>query len=155
MKKTNKPIVTTANQWKIRAKNDRKNREDITRAQAFALELLDYMDATNITQVELAKKMCVSPQHVNKILRAKSNLTFETMDKIARALGVKISSPKIEPKPKVLSSKIVDAVITITRSTVRFTYETKIHSKNYNAKNPILLTSLENINPYKHTYCQI
>lgn len=76
MKKTIKPIVTTANQWKIRAKNDRKNRKSIARAQAFALELLDYMDTHNITQVGLAKKMGVSPQQVNKILRAKSNLTF-------------------------------------------------------------------------------
>lgn len=155
MKKTNTPIVTTANQWKIRAKHDRKNREEITRAQAFALELLDYMDGNKITQAKLAKKMGVSPQYVNKILRAKSNLTFETMDKIAEALGIKISSPKIETYPKVLFSETVDSVVSIIPTAVRITYETSMLSKNYNAKNPILPTRLENINPYKHTYCKI
>lgn len=92
----NSKVNRTATQWKMRAKQDRANRRSIIRAQEFALELLDYMESNNIEQIELAEKMNVSPQQVDEILRAKGNLTFDGLDKIAFALGVTISSPKIE-----------------------------------------------------------
>ena len=96
MEKSLNTIVTkTATSWKARAKKDSANRRNISRAQAFALELLDYMELHNVKQIDLAAKMKVSPQQVNKILRAKSNITFETLDKIANALQVTVSSPKI------------------------------------------------------------
>ena len=101
----NPKITKTATRWKTRAKQDRSDRRAISRAQLFALELLDYMETHKIKQKELAERMDVSPQQVNKILRAKANLTFETLDKIGDALGVVISSPKINVQANLLSKK--------------------------------------------------
>ena len=97
-KNLNSVISKTATQLKERAKKDRNQRRNISRAQAFALELLDYMEAHDLKQTQLAERMGVSPQQVNKILRAKSNLTFETLDKIADALEADIPPPKIIAK---------------------------------------------------------
>ena len=76
-KNLNTVVTKTATQWKKRAKQDRANRRNIKRSQAFALELMDYMETHNIKQIDLAEKMNVSTQQVNEILRAKANLTFK------------------------------------------------------------------------------
>lgn len=87
-KNLNSVISKTATQWKERAKKDRNQRRNISRAQAFALELLDYMEAHDLKQTQLAERMGVSPQH----------LTFETLDKIADALEADIPPRKIIAK---------------------------------------------------------
>ena len=53
-KNLNKVVTRTATKWKERARRDRSNRRNITRSQAFALELLDYMDLHEIKQIDLA-----------------------------------------------------------------------------------------------------
>src|SRR5690554_1689497 len=90
----NSIVKKTATQWKVRAKQDRGNRMKIVLAQEFALELYHFMETHNITKDELAEKLNLSLQQVNKILSAKADLTFETQDKIAIALGVTIPSKK-------------------------------------------------------------
>lgn len=89
-------VKETAKQWKVRARRDRLNRVNIIRAQDFANDLLDFMESQNITQLELAQRMGISPQQVNKILQAKADLTLETLDKIAIDLGVTISPPTVQ-----------------------------------------------------------
>ncbi len=103
-KNINKTVTKTATAWKARAKQDKSDRRTNTRAQSFALELMDYMDKNGIRQNELAQKMGVSAQQVNKILRAKSNLTFDTLDKVERALGVIITPPKIRMQETIHSA---------------------------------------------------
>ncbi|MGO1584787.1 MAG: helix-turn-helix transcriptional regulator [Mesonia sp.] len=89
-------IVTgTATEWAGQVATYKRNKKDIKRSQQFALDLMDYLEENEISQKELATGMDVSPQQVNKILRAKANLTFDTIDKIAEALGVNISTPQI------------------------------------------------------------
>ena len=96
----NKLAAGTATQWKEIASRHAENRRSIERAQEFAIDLMDYMDEHKISQKELADRMDVSPQQVNKILRAKANLTFNTLDKIEAALGITISSPQIMMQPE-------------------------------------------------------
>lgn len=154
-KNLNKVVIKTATKWKERAKKDRTNRRNITRAQAFALELLDYMDLNNIKQNELAEKMGVSAQQVSKILRAKSNLTFDTIDKIADALEVTITSPKIEKintkKQVILSSSTMQVV---HRRTSKIINEVTV-VKNMEKATPILDTRMENMEKYRYTANQI
>jgi transcriptional regulator with XRE-family HTH domain len=154
-KKLNKVVIKTATKWKERAKQDRNNRRNITRAQAFALELLDYMDLNNIKQNELAEKMGVSAQQVSKILRAKSNLTFDTIDKIGDALEVTITSPKIEKintkKQVLLPSSMMQVV---HRRTSKIINEVTV-VKNMEKATPILDTRMENMEKYRFTANQI
>jgi transcriptional regulator with XRE-family HTH domain len=150
----NKIVAKTATQWKTRAKQDRNNRKNITRAQAFALELMEYMDLHNIKQTDLANKMGVSAQQVNKILRAKANLTFETLDKIADALEVNIPAPKIK-EIKSSHSPIVHYSMQIVHRRKHKVIEENITSKRIIKQNPVLNTSMENLDSYTYTANQI
>lgn len=153
-KNLNKVITKTATQWKARAKQDRTNRRNITRAQVFALELMEYMDLHNIKQIDLANKMGVSAQQVNKILRAKANLTFETLDKIADALEVNISSPKIKTI-KSSHSPIMHYSMQIVHRRKHKVIEENLTTKIIVKRNPVLSTSMENMDPYTYTAKQI
>jgi transcriptional regulator with XRE-family HTH domain len=144
----NKKVTKTATQWKARAKEDRKNRRSITRSQKFALELMDYMDIHKIKQKDLAKKMGVTPQQVNKILRAKANLTFETLDKIEEALGVYIPAPKIRQKASVLS-KDMGSVMQVIHRAKGAKVELDITTPAVTLSNAILKTTIENMDELK------
>ncbi len=154
-KNLNKVVIKTATRWKERAKQDRANRRNISRAQAFALELMDYMDLNNIKQNELAERMGVTAQQVNKIVRAKSNLTFDTLDKIADALEVEISSPKILPTNKVLNAPVIHSKMQIVHRRKLKINEVVVSSENIVKRNPILRLNMENMNSYQYTAHQI
>jgi ribosome-binding protein aMBF1 (putative translation factor) len=53
-----------------------------------ALRVLSILDERGMSQTELAEKMGVSRQQVTKILKGEENFTFETIDKLEKALGV-------------------------------------------------------------------
>ncbi|MBC7000702.1 helix-turn-helix transcriptional regulator [Cytophaga sp. FL35] len=152
--KNNKIALKTATQWKIRAKKDRTNRKQISRSQKFALELLDYLDENNISQRELALRMDVSPQQVNKILRAKANLTFETLDKIEAALGVTLSSPTIVSRIDI-KSETIKSVMTLVHKSARKQIEPTYSRSIGSIKNSILKTNLENVENLAFTADQI
>src|SRR5690606_10052543 len=133
---------------------DRSNRREISRAQQFALDLLDYMELHKIKQIDLADKMGVTPQQVNKILRAKANLTFETLDKIADSLGATITSPRIKSNNSNYTQTVGSSMQVVHRRQSKIIQENfKISSRT--KKNPILETSFENMNPYGYTAKQI
>lgn len=154
-KNLNKVVIKTATKWKERAKQDRANRKNISRAQAFALELMDYMDLNNIKQNELAKRMGVSAQQVSKILRAKSNLTFDTLDKIAEALNVEISSPKILQTNKILNAPVIHSKMQIVHRRKQKSIDEIVLSESIIKRNPILELNMENMNSYQYTAHQI
>lgn len=152
--KKNSNRIKTATQWKVRAAENRANRKQINRAQKFALELLDYLEDHKITQKELAIRMAVSPQQVNKIIRAKANLTFETVDKVAEALGVTITSPTIVSKPKIQSLMITSSM-TLVHKAPKKEIEANFSKNIGYAKNSILETTLESVEKYAYTADQI
>ncbi|MGO3707963.1 MAG: helix-turn-helix domain-containing protein [Mesonia hippocampi] len=153
-KNLNKVVTRTATKWKERARRDRSNRRNITRSQAFALELLDYMELHEIKQIDLANKMGVSAQQVNKILRAKANLTFETIDKISEALGVHITPPKIKSN-KSTNSAIIHHSMQVVHKRKYKTIEEELTSERITQRNPVLQTNMENLDSYTYTANQI
>lgn len=153
-KNLNEIVTKTASNWKKQAKQDRINRRNISRSQVFALELMEYMDLHKIKQVDLAKKMGVSAQQVNKILSAKANLTFETLDKIANALEVNISSPKII-SIKSAQSPLIQYPMQIVHKRKHMHIEENIISERIIKKNPVLNTTLESMDLYSYTANQI
>ena len=153
-KNLNQIATKTATKWRKRAKQDKVNRKKISRAQKFALDLLEYLDDCNIKQKELAELMGVSPQQVNKILSAKANLTFETLDKIEDALELTISSPIIKTKRQ-MHSQTFTSVMKVVHKRSSKLVEENFSTSSSPEKNPVLDTTIENMDYYDYTAEQI
>ncbi len=59
-------------------------------AVAFLAELNAFMQAHKLTNAELARRMGVSPAYITKVFRGPSNLSVETLTKLADAIGCRV-----------------------------------------------------------------
>ncbi|WP_372796435.1 helix-turn-helix domain-containing protein [Pontiella sp.] len=59
-------------------------------------EIIARMERQNVTRSELARRLGKRPAYVTKLLRGDNNFTFETVVKIARALGMEFV-PHMKP----------------------------------------------------------
>jgi transcriptional regulator with XRE-family HTH domain len=66
------------------------NRSWIKRSQAIAIKILLKLEELGLSQKDLAVKMNVTPQHINKIVKGNENLTLDTLDKLETALGINL-----------------------------------------------------------------
>ena len=57
-----------------------------------------------MTQKDLAEKMSVTPQYINKIVKGGENLTTETITKLENILGIAIFADSIRDKNTKVSS---------------------------------------------------
>jgi transcriptional regulator with XRE-family HTH domain len=65
-----------------------ENRAWLKHSQAIAIRILRTLRAKNVSQKELAEKIGVSPQQINKIVKGRENLTLETVSKLEAALDI-------------------------------------------------------------------
>jgi|AntRauTorckE5430_2_1112549.scaffolds.fasta_scaffold00136_17 ribosome-binding protein aMBF1 (putative translation factor) len=83
------------------------NRIWLKYSQKVALIVLNEIELKDISQKELALKMEVSPQYINKLVKGKEKLNIETISKLESALNINIltiSEPrKLEPKGRVVN----------------------------------------------------
>ncbi len=73
------------------AKFRKENREWLTVSLKIAMKIRKILKDKNLKQTDLAERMGVSPQQVNKILSGKENLCIETIIKVAKALDLSFS----------------------------------------------------------------
>lgn len=59
-------------------------------AVAFLAELNAFMQAHDVSNAELARRANVSPAYITKVFRGPSNLSIETLTKLADAVGCKV-----------------------------------------------------------------
>jgi transcriptional regulator with XRE-family HTH domain len=116
--------LSTATDNKIvsEAKERIKNRNWLMYSQKIAIVVLMTLKSNNITQKELAKKMGVSPQYVNKLVKGKEKLNIETIAKLEEALAIsliEIQMPKMSNKPK---GKVVK--VDFSRDISKYRYDT-------------------------------
>jgi ribosome-binding protein aMBF1 (putative translation factor) len=64
----------------------------LTHSFGIAVRILTTLRSKSMTQKELADKMGVSAQHVNKIVKGQENLSLETIAKLESALGIELIS---------------------------------------------------------------
>jgi transcriptional regulator with XRE-family HTH domain len=76
--------------WNKKAEELAANIGWIQNSQKVAIEILEILEKKNWSQKDLAASMHVSPQIVNKWLRGKENFTFETVDKLEKALDIRL-----------------------------------------------------------------
>lgn len=76
--------------WREQAQWRRDNASWLSYSRMIALKVLARMDELNVTQVQLAKRMGCSQQHVSTLLKGSSNMTLETISKLEDALQMNI-----------------------------------------------------------------
>jgi len=74
--------------WLKTALEIQKNKTWSKDAMVIAVSVLDALKDKGMTQKQLAKKLNVTPQAVNKIVKGKQNLTIGTIRKLEQALNV-------------------------------------------------------------------
>lgn len=87
--------------WKAKAKYRRDNRDWLKKSAAIAVKVLDALKEQELTQKDLAERMGVSPQQVNKIVRGQENLTLQTIIKLELILGIHIINANSDPNKSV------------------------------------------------------
>lgn len=75
-------------------------------SQKIALKVLLRLDELRWTQKDLATKMSVSPQQVNKIVSGKENLTIETQIQLQNILDIPVLASYYENKSKEMVEQI-------------------------------------------------
>lgn len=96
-----------------KAKNAARYRDDnrdwLNKSAKIAIRLRKILRDNNISQIELANRMGVTPVQVNKILSGKENLGLKTICKVEKAIGlslIEIFPVKDNPFRTVVSVKI-------------------------------------------------
>lgn len=112
-RKTEKPEVLKnaipSYGWMTRWDYREENRGWLRKSGSIAFAVLDALDDQEMTKSQLARKLKVSRQRLNTIVKGHENLTLETIYKLEVALGIKLGEVMNEwDKPldkKVASSK--------------------------------------------------
>ena len=76
--------------WLEKALWMRENEAWLEKSGSIAIKVLMAIDAQGTSQKELAEKMGVSAQYVNKIVKGNENLSLETISKLEVALGIQL-----------------------------------------------------------------
>jgi len=74
--------------WLDKFLHYKANKKWLDNSSKVAVNVLEALKEKGMSQKDLAEKMDVSAQQVNKILKGKQNLTFETVAKLEEALGI-------------------------------------------------------------------
>lgn len=85
--------------WISKSKFEIENEEELLACRKIILKIVRYMKDNNMNQRDLAKKLGVSPQYINKLLHGQDlDLKITTVLRYGRILGIKlIVLPEDEP----------------------------------------------------------
>lgn len=84
--------------WISKSKFEIENEEELLACRRIILKIVRYMKDNNMSQKDLAEKLNVSPQYINKLIHGQDlNLKIATALRYGRILGVKlVEIPKDE-----------------------------------------------------------
>lgn len=84
--------------WISKSKFEIENEEELLACRRIILKIVRYMKDNNMSQKDLAEKLNVSPQYINKLIHGQDlNLKITTALRYGRILGVKlVEIPKDE-----------------------------------------------------------
>lgn len=74
--------------WLDKFLHYKANQKRLDHSSKVAVNVLEALKERKMTQKDLAEKMNVSAQQINKIVRGQQNLTFGTIGKLEDALGI-------------------------------------------------------------------
>ena len=96
--KLNQIIADEPNKWLEEADYRFENKAWLKKSQAIALKILRHIRANGISQKDLAERLNVSPQQVNKWIKGSENFTLETISRIEDAMDIRLISLSATPK---------------------------------------------------------
>jgi len=76
--------------WMGKARWRIANENWLNKSAKIAITILQTIREKGLTQKDLAEKLNISPQQINKILKGQENLTLETISKIEVVLGINL-----------------------------------------------------------------
>ena len=92
---------------KMATRGARKN------ARKVALRVLQFLHEQGISQTELATRMGVSRQQVAKIVKGQENFTFETIDKLEKALNVQLMTIEVPRESMSMERHRLSGVVSV------------------------------------------
>lgn len=104
--------------WIEKAQQRTDNYLWLSRSRIIALQILRKLRETGTSQKELADRMGVFPQQVNKWIKGKENFTLETIGRIEEALGIELIEVKIPGNPP-NNAVTGDEVFTLNEPSIR------------------------------------
>ncbi len=96
--KLNQIIADEPSKWLEEANYRFENKAWLRKSQAIALKILSHIRANGISQKELAERLNIAPQQVNRWVKGGENFTLETISKIEIALGIELIDVSDSPK---------------------------------------------------------
>ena len=123
-----KPTTT----WISKSKSEIKNEEELPACRKIILKIVRYMKDNKMNQKDLAKKLNVSPQYINKLLHGKDiDLKITTVLRYGRILGIKLillpEEAPVAPKVTINDFQISEPV-----------EQTGVNAYNYTSSTPSL-----------------
>jgi transcriptional regulator with XRE-family HTH domain len=97
--------------WRKETLFRKANKAWLIKSARIAVKILLALREKQMTQVQLAEKMAVSPQQINKILKGRENLTLETTSRLEEALGIELITV-LKSDEKVVKSQEWNAMLT-------------------------------------------
>lgn len=88
--KLNQIIANEPSKWLEEANYRFENKAWLKKSQAIALRILRHIRANSISQKDLAERLNVAPQQVNRWVKGSENFTLETISKIEIVLGIQL-----------------------------------------------------------------
>ncbi len=88
--KLNALSASNTTPWVEEATYRQENKEWLRRSAHIALLVLRYLRIKHLSQKELAQRMNVTPQYINKVLKGSENLSLQTISKLEEVLGVRL-----------------------------------------------------------------
>lgn len=89
-KKINKYIANVPSDWIKQIEYYEKNRYWLDKSCEIAVRILSTLRKKSLCQKELAERMGVTPQYINKVVKGRENLSLETISKIEKALEISL-----------------------------------------------------------------
>ncbi|MBE8720846.1 helix-turn-helix transcriptional regulator [Sphingobacterium pedocola] len=121
-----------------RAKARLTNKKYSKLSNLIAFEILERLDALGWKQKDLAEKMGVSPQQVNKWVKGNENFTIETLVNLSEVLGVELIAVATKKDQKLVEevrftySEVYDVSVTQKRLVPRITMnENRVYENPY------------------------
>ncbi len=88
--KLNEVSSKEPSKWEDQANWRIENEAWLDKSADIALRVLRILRSKSITQKDLADRLGVSAQYINKIVKGKENLTLETICKLEQALEIEL-----------------------------------------------------------------
>ena len=111
---TKKRRFRKVSSWMADAATAIENEDEIIAVKRIVLKVLHYMETHHLTQKELADKLSVSPQYINKFLHGQDDIKVSTALRYGKILGIKLieipeeTTQRVEPSmPVVIYQKCI------------------------------------------------